>query len=670
MRGAARETARQALNRTRRLLCCIFLACALLLTGCLGKQQAPQGPGAGAYSFSPANFNGRWWEFYERGRSLAESGQRREAMADFLEAIAQQGQDQWQAPIDEDGRAVNYFPHRELGILYLSSKEFDKAIFELEASLASAPSAKASYFLNKARSGKFARDAMDSKAPELFFEGSTAPQITSKSRKVVTGVASDDTLLAALSVDGRPVPMPLAEKHKVFKTEVTLVEGKNSIKAVATDLAGKTTEKTMDIFRDRNGPLIEIDQLVAENGQVTVSGIVSDDHELGSLVINGRPWPMTGKAPGYNFKFTLPEGRITFVATDRAGNVTGARVRREEFDLIETESQPLPEAKEEGTRDSEPPDIRVEGLGPEQDTSAESVQLAGQINDSSLLVYISINGEQVLNRRGSSIFFSQMRSLREGINTFRIIAADEYGNKARQTITVTRKVKSIWRDDSRLRLAVLPFSGNAGAAGQEDDFLDRLRKAFEDLGRFNLVAPDHVVAASRAFNLSPGASLAPMEAAGVGQAVGAQVVLSGRVMASQDAVEIVGQFIDTDTATLLARNDTYGETTGGSVPDGLLAELAAKFACDFPLAEGTLLEVRGREVRVDLGSRQRIRPLTRLLCYREGPPARHPVTGEPLEAELEIIGELLVTKVDKESSWAKGVKLQGEFLRGDKVIAR
>jgi tetratricopeptide (TPR) repeat protein len=670
MREAAQETAGQALNLTRILLRCIFLACALLLAGCLGKEPAPQGPGAGAYSVSPADFNGQWWEFYERGRSLAESGQHREAAADFLAAIAQRDQDQWQAPIDDAGRAVNYFPHRELGILYVASKEFDKAIIALEASIASAPSAKASFFLNKARSGKFARDAIDRSPPELFFEGSTTPQITSKSSKVVTGVASDDTLLAALTVAGRPVPMSLAEQHKVFKTEVTLAEGRNSIKAVATDLAGKTTEKTLEIFRDRNGPLIEIDQLVAEGDQVTVSGIVSDDHQLGSLVINGRPWPMTGKAPGYNFKFTLPEGRITIVATDRAGNVTGARVRREESDLAETESPPLPTAKEEENLDSESPRISVEGLGPEQETSAESVQLAGQISDSSLLVYISINGEQILNRKGRSIFFSQMRSLREGINTFRINAADEYGNKARRTVTVTRKVKAIWQNDSRLRLALLPFSGNFGTAGQEDDFTDRLRKALTDLGRFNLVTQDHIAAASRAFQLSPGASISPLEAAGLGQAVGAHAVLSGRVLAGPDAVEIVGQFTDTETATLLARNDTYGETTGGTVPDGLLTELAAGFADDFPLAEGTLLEVRGQEVRIDLGSRQRIRPLTRLLCYREGPPARHPVTGEPLEAELEIIGELLVTRVDKESSWAKGVTLQGQFLRGDKVITR
>jgi hypothetical protein len=670
MRKAAHKTTKQAMNHARILLFCIFLACVLLLAGCLGKQQGQQGRDAGAYSVSPANFTGQWWEFYERGRSLADNGQTREAMADFLEAIAQQDKDHWQAPVDDNGRAVDYFPHRELGILYVARKEFAKAIFELETSMASAPSAKASFFLNKARAGKFGRDTMDCKAPEVFFEGSTAPETTSRCSKIVTGVASDDTLLAVLSVNGRPVPMPLAEKRKVFKTEVALAEGRNCIKAVATDFAGKTTEKTLDIFCDRRGPLIEIEELAAENNKVTISGIVTDDHELGSLVINGRPWPVTGKAPGYNFKFTLPEGRITIVATDRAGNVTGARVRRGEFDLDEAAGIPLPEATEDKIRDTKPPLIRLEYLGAEQETSAETVHLAGQISDSSLLVYISINGEQVLNRRGSRIFFTQVRTLREGKNSFRIIAADEYGNKSRQTFTVTRKVKSIEQMDSRLRLALLPFAGSADAAGPEAGFQDRLRKVFTDQGRFNLVDQDHIFTASLAFHLSPGAPVTPKEAARVGLAVGAQAVLTGRVLAAGDAVEIVGQLIDSDTATLLARNDTYGEAPGGTVPDGLLSELSARFASDFPLAEGTLLEVLGREVRVDLGARHRIRPLTRLLCYREGPPARHPVTGEPLATELEIIGELLVTEVGKESSLAAIVSQKGEFLRGDMVIAR
>lgn len=659
---------RPALPHVRILLCFLFLTCALLLSGCVGKQQTQQRRETTPVA-APLDFNGQWWEFYKRGISFAEKEMYHEATADFLAAIAQQEPDQWQAPID-NGLAVDYFPHRELGVILMARKEYGKAIVELESSMASAPSAKASFFLNKARADKFSRDATDKKAPEVRFKGSTAPEITSSCTKVVTGVASDASGLAALTVAGKSVPISLAEKHKVFTTEVALAEGKNSILAMATDLAGKTTGKTLEIVCDRRGPLIEIEQLVAENDQVTVSGIVSDDHELGSLVINGRPWPITGKAPGYNFKLSLPEGRIIIVAADRAGNVTGARVRREEFDLTDADGQPLPEAKEDRTRDSEPPRIRVESLGPEQETFAETVQLAGQISDSSLLVYISINGEQVLNRRGSSIFFSRICPLREGINTFRIIAADAYGNKARQTINVTRKVKSIRQMDSRLRLALLPFAGSTEAEGLEDGFLDRLRKAFMDQGRFNLVDQEHITAASRAFHLSPGAPLTPKEAAGVGQAVDAQAVLNGRVLASPDAVEIIGQFIDTDTVTLLARNDTYGEAPGGTAPDGLLSELAARFASDFPLAEGSLLEVRGREVRVDLGSRQRIRPLTRLLCYREGPPARHPVTGEPLAAELEIIGELLVTEVDKESSWAKGVKQQGEFLRGDKVIAR
>ena len=668
MRRAGQELTRQTLNHAGILLSFILLSCVLLLPGCLGKQQARRERAAAAGT-APINFNAQWWEFYKRGLSFAEEELDREAMADFLEAIAKQDKDQWQAPMD-NGLTVDYFPHRELGIIHVGRTEYDKAILQLEDSMASAPSAKASFFLNKARAGKFARDTMDNKAPEVYFKGSTALETTSSCNKVVTGVARDDSFLAALSVGGKSVPITLAEKHKVFTTEVALTEGKNSIQAVATDFAGKTTEKTLDIICDRSGPLIEIEQLTAENNQVTVSGMVSDDHGLGSLTINGRLWPVTGKAPGYNFKFSLPEGRMTIVATDQAGNVTGAMVRRDELDLLTLASPPLPEAKDDGTRDTEPPTIRIEGLESGVETSADTAQLTGQISDSSLLVYVSVNGEEIQNRKGRRIYFSLKRPLREGKNTFRILAADEHGNKSQQIITVIRKAPLAGRMDSRLRLALLPFAGDNDVSGQEDGLVSRMRRSFLAQARFNLVEQDRVIAASRELHLSPGAPVTPKDAAGLGQAVGAQAILTGRVTASRDAVEIVGQLVDADTATLLARNDTYGETPDGKVPASMLADLAARFVSDFPLAEGTLLEVRSREVLVDLSVRDRIRPLIRLLCYRESPPARHPVTGQLLESEPEIIGELLVTEVGKESSRATILSQKGEFLRGDKVFVR
>lgn len=659
---------RQTANHTGLLSCWLLLICVLLLTGCIGKQ--PQRPRPAATTATAVeNFGGEWWELYKRGLFLAESERYREAMADFREAITRRDQDQWQAEIDS-GRALDYFPHRELGILHVAHQEYDKAILELENSVANAPSAKASFFLNKARAGKFARDAMDRSPPEIHFAGSTAEETTSSCSKIVSGVASDDTFLAALTVDGRAVPLALAEKHKVFKTEVALAEGQNSIRAVATDLAGKTSEKALEIYCDRQGPQIEIDHLTVGDKETTVSGFVSDDHQMGSLAINGRPWPVTGKAPGYNFNFTLPEGRITIVASDRAGNVTGARVRRDAFDLPESTSPPQSKPAQDIAPDTEPPVIMLDGLGAGLETSAETILLTGQISDSSLLVYISINGEQILNRRGRRIYFSQVRPLQEGKNTFHLIAADENGNKTSQTVSINRRVKPVRQLAARLRLALLPFAGSAGAPGGDDPLLDHLRRSFVEQGRFSLVEQEHIVAASRAFHLSLGGVIAPKEAAAIGQAVGAQAVLTGRVLAGPDGVEVVGQLIDATTATLLARIDTYGEVAGEGVPSGLPADLAARLAADFPMAEGTLLEIREREVLVDLGVHHRIRPLTRLLCYREGPPAHHPVTGERLESELEIIGELLVTEVGKDSSRAAVVTQTGDFLHGDRVITR
>ncbi|HBI15196.1 MAG TPA: hypothetical protein DDY20_06725 [Desulfobulbaceae bacterium] len=661
--------ARQTKNRARIASCLIFLACILLLSGCLGKQQAQPSPGAIAASVPAGDFGGQWWDFYKRGTLLAERGQHREAMADFREAIAQRDKDQWQAEIDS-GRAIDYFPHREIGILHVASKEYNKAILELENSMASASSARASFFLNQARAGKTDRDAHDNTAPEILFAGSTAPEVTSNCSKVVSGVVSDDTFVAALTVAGQELPMAVPEKSKVFKTEVLLTEGKNSITAVATDLAGNIAEKSLEISCDRQGPLIEIEQQKVANDQVSIRGNVSDNHELGSLSINGDLWPITGKAAGYNFEFTLPDGRITIIAADRAGNVTGARVRRDELDFRGNDSLPLPAPQETREQDTDPPVIRIEGLGSEVETSSDTVQLAGQISDASLLVYISVNGEEILNRKGRSIYFSQSRPLGQGRNSFRIIAADAYGNKARHTLTVNRMNEPARQMEARLRLALLPFTGISDAAGSKEGFMKGMRKTFLDQARFNLVEEEQVIAACRELHFNLGAPLTPQEAAKVGQTVGAEAVLTGRVVTYGAAVEIVGQLIDTDSGALMARNDVFGYDPESTGSDGLFAGLADRFSRDFPLAEGALLEVRDREVVVNIGAKDRLRALARLICYRVGPPARHPVTGVLLPAEPEFVGEVQVTEVGKNSSRARVLEQKGGLLRGDKVIAR
>ena len=73
---------------------------------------------------------------------------------------------------------------------------------------------------------------------------------------------------------------------------------------------------------------------------------------------------------------------------------------------------------------------------------------------------------------------------------------------------------------------------------------------------------------------------------------------------------------------------------------------------------------------VDIGAEKNIRPLSRLICYREGEVIKHPVTGRILGGDPEELGEFKIKSVYKDFSKAEVVRSRGELKVLDKVISR
>lgn len=638
----------------------------------------------------PAN---GWWMLYQQGDSLAQAGSYHKALSLFRQAIARRDQDAWRAEVDHD-HFVAYFPHREQGIIYFKGREYDKAIAELEASLAQEPSARATYFLDKARAARTSRAGSDRKPPVLILEGSSAREITKALTWAVKGVASDDTFVASITVNGRPVPMDTAEQKKIFSTDIPLAEGNNIIRFAATDLSGKSTEKTLSVYADRYGPQIEIEELTTADNIMNLRGNVSDDNGVASLKINGERWPITGNAPGYNFKLILPEGDISIVASDRAGNVTRAFIRRSEPDLqlMGTVDSPPPVPtdllEEEDMLSAEEdiapaaglpkpptvsarPYIRLDDTGTVQETYQETILLRGSVKAGSLLVYITVNGQEILNRRGREIFFSLQQKLREGKNVFHFVAADEYGNTAEKTITVNRRIPNIHSIDARMSMAILPFAdtGTAGLTGGKF-FTGQLAEAFRKQARFNMVAQNKIDTVLEQLQPAFSRPADPGRAADLGRAVDAQTVLFGTLIRDQDSLEIVGHLVDSESGRIITTNDLYVADEGTASPADLATVLAEKFKQDFPLLTGQLLKVEESGVRINLGTVTGLNPNSRFICYRKVPPMRHPVTGTLLESEPQILGRLEVEEIFKDSARARILSRSHELIATDSVIVQ
>ncbi len=682
------------INRVKTLLLFATLILSVLVVpGCVEKRQSYVRNDK-EYGITSGSFRGRWWNYYERGRSFSDGRFYKEAIEDFHKAIAGREQDQWRART-YGMHFVDYFPHRELGIVYYQRKEISKAIEELEISVTSAPSAKAHYFLNKARAAQIIQEQRDRLPPELHLESEEDEEITNRFTTTITGVAKDDNYVAAIKVGDSEIMIELAKQRKIFNQEVPLSEGENRIKVAVSDLAGKTTEKTVYIFCDRRGPQIVIEDLNTKDSIVTIRGNVTDNKGLLSLEINNTPWPITGDSLGENFKVAVPEGKITITARDKAGNLTKAVIHKGERNnknaarrypllaslrsnyflnsanmVVSDVSPQLFTADTTGVPDTEPPYIQLVDLAEEQETYDDMVLIEGQVSDMSRLTYMTLNGNPILNRKGMKIYFSVLHKLQEGNNEFRLTVTDEYGNTAAKTITVMRKIQKIRQIGSRMSIAVLPFEQKGEKPGMGDIIHDQMIDSFLEQKRFNIVERNKLDTVLRELQLSGTELVNPQKAVKLGKIVAAQTLLAGSVIESPESIEIIGRLIDTETATILASNDIFGEDKGFGSLDNLLDGLAFKFKRDFPVVEGILLEVRDNEVLIDIGGEKSIKPNVRLFCYREGVSIKHPVTGKILGSEPQILGMLKVEQVYEDFSKAAILDREGEMIVSDKVIVQ
>ena len=77
---------------------------------------------------------------------------------------------------------IDYFPHRELGVSYYHQTRYEEAINELERSISDTPSAKAGYFLDKARREWLLQEGIDAQRPRLVVNEPKAGEIRTASR--------------------------------------------------------------------------------------------------------------------------------------------------------------------------------------------------------------------------------------------------------------------------------------------------------------------------------------------------------------------------------------------------------------------------------------------------------------------------------------------------------
>lgn len=622
------------------------------------------------YGVTRGLFRERWWNFYERGCSFASGEFWDEAMADFRESLKQRNKDGYRART-YGMHFMDYFPHRELGIAYYHTGQYSEAIDELSTSLSQIETAKAKYFLNKARAEILKQTQSDDYPPFISHlslkDGCTTNLLTIE----LTGVVEDDTFVSFIAVNGSPLFIELAQQKIPFSKEVSLKRGSNTIQIEARDLTGKTATAAIDVLVDREGPFVVIsepfeDQTV--NGdKVTVKGFIWDESGIASFAIKGKGFDLHGEREfAFSQEIALTEGRnsLPFEAMDHAGNLTRGELsltgdqtggikeisttsfKRVAFLEKATDFGGYPLFARAEMNDNIAPAIKIKELTGSQTVYYDTIFIEGSAVDQSEIREIIINDVFLLIRPGRQIFFNHLAQLKEGLNRITIRITDKFGNEATETITVIREIPQVKKIGSRLAVAVLPFEQASEGSTLRSLVNDGLVDALVNRSRFNIVGREtDLEVALRELKLSQTDLVDQTKALNIGRVISAEGVITGTIAETPNSIEIFARFIDTETAAVLAAKDVFEQDKSLSKLQFILKGLSLKFEQCFPMLEGRVVKSGVEKVYIDRGFDSKIKKEMKVIIYRMGDPILHPVTGKHLGWDSMELAEARIVSV-------------------------
>jgi TolB-like protein len=660
----------------------VLLAAILLAGGCArqtaGKVYIKDGKEYG--KTSGYIFSHKWWNYYERGISYSEGEFYQDAIGDFTQALTQRSQDQRMART-YGMHFIDYFPHREIGIVYFQTGNLEQAKVELELSLDHFPSAKAYFYLDQVRKAIIEKETTKITPPKITLGFETTEIWTQEDPVVVSGVAEDDYYVSSVGVGGFAVFLESSHKRVPFAKTLALSHGRHTIQVTAQNLSGKRTKRQVIINVDRKGPMIVLDELsfkqIGKQGEAMVAGTVYDEAGVDEIRINGQSLTIEkSKEVRFAASIIVSENQLKLAALDRLGNETSALIPMASASAhlnprlvaqIGSENSGLM-AGLFGTQDTQAPSIKLKGWTDSQTVFLEKIYLDGQVSDESMIKILTINQNPLLPRKGRLVFFNHIIELKEGKNTIAIEAVDDIGNESIMEFIVVRKIPQALQLAQRMSLTVFPFEQRGEISPPGLIFQDNLTDALVKQNRFRVLERDKLDVILEEQKLSRTKLFDKRTAIKIGRLAAAQSLITGSIVETRKGIEVVARLIDTETSEILATEDVYDEVK--DIPGiKLLAEgMAIKFHIEFPLVDGLVIQRRNNHIFTDLGD-ESIKLGRRLIVFRQEL-LKHPVTGKMIGADNIIVGRARVLQVMPKMSKAELLDGRDETITPmDRVIS-
>ncbi len=671
------------------------------------------------YGVTKGSFRAEWWNYQERATSYLDGECYAPALSDIEEAVkirtalVKKDCDQRRART-YGMHFVDYFGHRGRGVALYNLGRLDEAQKELELSLSCVESNQAQYYLDLIRKSNLEKTGWDKTPPSLELTDPKDKSYLNQAEVQLRGKAWDDSFVKEIWVGMDSLPIPISEKEISFQEQMELQPGWNNFKIRVVDLTGKETGKDYSLYLDQQGPEVNILEIKQISGpEIEVIGQVQDDGGIAKLTLNNKEVSIEN---GKSFQIKLnvaSDWKIWFKAIDRAGNQTEGMINlnsepkgamletpppyREAsldgdwqtypslpyqtlsfrmMELGEAEAQVAftemywdLKKKYENYTDTEPPLIKLKGLRTEQTVYFPEIYLEGLVTDQNQITELTINGKKVGRAQSKNIFFNQILPLSPGANKILIRAKDPNGNVAEKTLRIFRVTPAVHTMESRMVVSMLPFyqSGQIQEIGSVA--YDNLISAIVGQKRFHFVDRAKVEAIVRELKLSAEQLVDPAYTLKVGKMTASEAMIIGSVKEAPNSIEVYAQLLDVESGEVLAEKDAFNRDKSLESLKYLSRGLAIRLREEFPLLEGKVIKMDGKNAVLDLGSSQKMKPGMRVIFFAEKE-MTDAETGMKLGYTTDQVGMGKIITVSDRMSTAEPVGKSGAVSSQEKVITK
>lgn len=587
-----------------RSLLLLAIAGLMLFGGCAVSRKVCV-TGDVAYCEARGNFTGRWYDYYERALSCMDSGCNQAALEDLQEAIRRREGDQRRART-VGMHFIDYFPHREKGLIHYLEGDYAAAKTELERSLNQYPSEKARFYLDRARAQLFRRADRIPTKPRLTLTLPASPAdgiVWTRDDPVrIAGTAVDrDEFIADIAINGSPVFVAVSGPEVRFSEDLVLAEGRREIDVQARNLLGGVVWRRVMLHVDRSGPLIAVDRFVPGK---TVSGNLLDPAGISEFRINGQKVWLSGHGT-IPFRGMLHSRTVALTAVDRLGNETriqlgdGAGSYRASRGWLAMAGSD--EKADDGTgilRTSRAADaplaVDIRGLTDPQVVFSETLRVPVEVRSEAQIRHLSVNGKAATLPQGRIISFNAFVRLNPGENRVMVEATDAKGRNVEKRLRIIRRIPEAFQLQHRYGISVHPFDFTEEDPERirfQHDLLDSLLQP----RRFRIgVSEDLQVLLDRqGLVLGEDADWASPHA-----------VLLGVIHETRNGIEAAARMVNVETRETLAVGDVYAPAPDRDALAAMSRRLSEKFLRRFPLMTAEIVDVSENRVRVALPGRE------------------------------------------------------------------